>query len=129
MRSFVIVASTTNNPASRERERPEKTKLRSLTLPARRVGCIRNPSPMLRSLLTLLACASLAAAADKPNIVVILADDLGIGDLKSFNPDSKIPTPNLDKLAAAGMKFTDAHSASGVCTPTRYGLLTGRYPW
>lgn len=65
--------------------------------------------------------------ATQPNIVIILVDDLGQGDLKAFNPDSKIVTPNLDKLAEQGMAFHDAHSGSGVCTPTRYGLLTGRY--
>ena len=68
-------------------------------------------------------------AALKPNIVIILADDLGIGDLAVYNPDSKITTPNLDALAAAGLRMTDAHSPSSVCTPTRYGLLTGRYAW
>jgi arylsulfatase A len=67
--------------------------------------------------------------ARRPNVVVILADDLGYGDVKCFNPDGKIATPNIDKLAAAGMRFTDAHSASAVCSPTRYGLLTGRYCW
>lgn len=61
-----------------------------------------------------------------PNIVVILADDLGYGDVKCFNPASKIETPNLDKLAQEGIRFTDAHSSSTVCTPTRYSLLTGR---
>jgi arylsulfatase A-like enzyme len=70
-----------------------------------------------------------AEPARKPNIVVILADDLGYGDVKCFNPDGKIATPNIDKLAAAGMRFTDAHSASAVCSPTRYGILTGRYCW
>jgi arylsulfatase A-like enzyme len=64
-----------------------------------------------------------------PNIIVVLADDLGYGDLGSYNPGSKIPTPSLDALAAEGMRFTDAHSPSSVCTPTRYGLLTGRYAW
>lgn len=64
--------------------------------------------------------------AEKPNIVVILADDLGYGDVACFNPHSKIPTPNLDKLARQGMRFTDAHSPSTVCTPSRYSLLTGR---
>lgn len=73
--------------------------------------------------------ASLAAGDSKPNIVIILADDLGYGDTKPFNPDSKIPTPNFDRLAKDGMVFTDAHSPSAVCTPTRYGLLCGRYPW
>ena len=64
-----------------------------------------------------------------PNIVYILADDLGIGDVACFNPAGKIATPAIDRLAAAGMKFTDAHSGSAVCTPTRYGILTGRYSW
>ena len=65
----------------------------------------------------------------RPNIVYILADDLGIGDVGAFNAEGKIATPNLDRLAAEGMKFTDAHSGSAVCTPTRYGILTGRYAW
>ena len=65
----------------------------------------------------------------KPNIVFILADDMGYGDLACQNPDSKVPTPNLDKLAREGIRFTDAHSPSAVCTPTRYGVLTGRYCW
>ena len=64
-----------------------------------------------------------------PNIVFILADDLGYGDIGIYNPESKIPTPFLDRLAQEGKRFTDAHSGSGVCTPTRYGLLTGRYSW
>ena len=68
-------------------------------------------------------------AADRPNIVVILADDMGFGDVHTLNPDSRIPTPNLDQLAADGMTFTDAHTPSAVCTPTRYGLVTGRYCW
>ncbi len=67
--------------------------------------------------------------AASPNVVIILADDLGWGDLGCYNPGSKIPTPNLDRLAAEGILFTDAHSPSSVCTPTRYGLLTGRYAW
>ena len=64
-----------------------------------------------------------------PNIVIILADDLGYGDVAHLNPQSQIPTPNLDALAQAGMTFLDAHTPSAVCTPTRYGLLTGRYAW
>ncbi len=67
--------------------------------------------------------------ASRPNIVFILADDMGFGDVKCLNPDSKIPTPNMDRLASQGMTFTDAHSGSAICTPTRYGLLTGRYCW
>lgn len=64
-----------------------------------------------------------------PNIVVILADDFGVGDIQAHYPDNKIATPYLDKLVSEGMSFTDAHSPSAVCTPTRYGLLTGRYSW
>jgi arylsulfatase A len=65
----------------------------------------------------------------RPNIVFILADDLGYGDVQCLNPTGKIRTPNLDRLAAAGMIFTDAHASSSVCTPSRYSFLTGRYNW
>ncbi len=65
----------------------------------------------------------------KPNIVYILADDMGYGDMACNNPASGIPTPHLDRLAAQGMRFTDAHAASSVCTPSRYSILTGRYCW
>ncbi len=64
----------------------------------------------------------------EPNIVVILADDMGYGDPGAYNPSSKIPTPNIDRLAKQGMRFTDAHAAGTWCVPSRYGLLTGRYP-
>lgn len=64
-----------------------------------------------------------------PNIVIIYADDMGYGDLNCQNPNSKIPTPNLDKLASEGMRFTDAHSSSGICSPSRFALLTGTYHW
>ena len=64
-----------------------------------------------------------------PNIVFILADDMGYGDFHALNPEGKIPTPNMDRIARAGVVFTDAHSGSAVCTPTRYGILTGRYAW
>lgn len=64
-----------------------------------------------------------------PNIVFIMADDLGYGDLGCYNAESKIPTPHLDRFATQGMRFTDAHAPVAVCTPTRYGVLTGRYCW
>lgn len=64
-----------------------------------------------------------------PNIIYVLADDLGYGDIAIFNPDGKIKTPNLDAIAKQGMRFTDAHTSSAVCTPTRYGIITGRYNW
>jgi arylsulfatase A-like enzyme len=90
---------------------------------------------LCRSLLWILLApvAALHAAEaqrPKPNIVYILADDLGYGDVQCLNPQrGKIKTPHIDKLASQGMTFTDAHSGSSVCTPTRYGLLTGRYAW
>lgn len=80
-------------------------------------------------LLPLLPCQANelpAPPARHPNILFILADDLGYGDVGCYNPESKVPTPNLDRLAAQGMRFTDAHSPSTVCTPSRYSLLTGK---
>jgi arylsulfatase A-like enzyme len=71
-----------------------------------------------------------AASATKPNVLIILADDVGYGDVQCYNPQrGKIPTPNMDRLASQGMRFTDGHSSSGVCSPSRYALLTGRYHW
>ena len=81
----------------------------------------------LSVILFVLFCSLLRA--ENPNIIFLLADDLGYGDLSCYSADSKIPTPNLDRLAGEGMRFTDAHSPSGVCTPTRYSVLTGRYCW
>jgi arylsulfatase A len=69
------------------------------------------------------------ATARPPNIVLILADDLGYGDAGCNNPASKIPTPHIDRLAREGIRLTDAHAAAAICSPSRYGLLTGRYPW
>jgi len=63
----------------------------------------------------------------RPNIVFILADDLGYGDVGAYNPDGRIATPNLDQMAADGLRFTDAHSGGSTCVPSRYGLLTGRF--
>ncbi len=87
------------------------------------------------SLLAVLALApfasSIATAAQpaRPNIVILYADDMGYGDLGAQNPESKIPTPQLDRLAREGTRFTDAHSSSGICTPSRYAMLQGRYHW
>ncbi len=80
------------------------------------------------ALLGVLPLATLHAAElpAKPNIVFILADDLGYGDVGCYNPEAKVATPNLDRLAREGMRFTDAHAPSTVCTPSRYSLLTGR---
>jgi arylsulfatase A-like enzyme len=84
---------------------------------------------MLRLLAFLPCFAATLSAVERPrpNIVLILADDMGTGDLS--HAGGKAPTPHIDRLAAEGMRFTDAHSSSSVCTPTRYGLLTGRYNW
>jgi len=79
------------------------------------------------------SCRSLsggpARSKKKPNIVFIMADDMGYGDIQALNPESRIPTPHFNKLAKEGMIFTDAHSGAAVCTPTRYGVVTGRYSW
>ena len=92
-------------------------------------------SHFIGALVLLLALNSSTVAGDQPptganpNIVFILADDLGYGDPGCYNDRSKIPTPHIDRLAQEGVRFTDAHSPSSVCTPTRYGILTGRYAW
>ena len=85
--------------------------------------------PLLATLLLATSAALHAAEPAKPNIVFILFDDMGYGQPQSYNAQSALRTPNLDRLMLEGMRFTDAHSASAVCTPTRYGVLTGRYPW
>src|SRR5215471_7772331 len=72
--------------------------------------------------------AGVAAVPQKPNIVLIVADDLGFGDTGCYGA-KKIPTPNVDRLGAQGLRFTDAHATSATCTPSRYALLTGQYPW
>lgn len=67
--------------------------------------------------------------SQKPNILILYADDMGYGDVAAQNPDGKIPTPNIDQLISDGLTFTDGHSSSGVCTPSRYAMLTGRHHW
>ena len=95
---------------------------------------------MKKIIVLLLAAASIYACSstksekektiEKPNIVYIICDDLGYGDVQSLNPErGKIPTPQVDELASEAMVFTDAHAAASVCTPSRYGVLTGRYAW
>ncbi len=89
-----------------------------------------RPLLTIPALIGILCGQSLAADAKHPNVVVVLADDLGYGDVQCYNPQrGKIPTPNIGRLAAQGMRFTDGHSSSGVCSPSRYTLLTGRYHW
>jgi len=107
-----------------------------MNIPNSRItGLVRIFGPAASSIALLFntACSevdeSTLAASSLPNIVIILADDMGMGDVGANNAASKAPTPSLDTLAASGMRFSDAHSPSAVCTPTRYGLLTGRYAW
>jgi arylsulfatase A len=83
---------------------------------------------MFRLLILSLFCAT-SALADNPNVILIYVDDMGYGDASCLNPKSKFQTPNIDRLAKEGMSFTDGHSSDTVCTPSRYGLLTGRYSW
>jgi arylsulfatase A-like enzyme len=82
---------------------------------------------MIRTILATLLLAPVLFAAPKPNIVLILADDMGPGEPSHMG--GIVPTPALDRMASEGMRFTDAHTTSSVCTPTRYGILTGRYNW
>lgn len=96
-----------------------------------------GPATCGLALLHTIGCAGFAATGTSahtaptrhPNIVFILADDMGYGDPRCCNPESKVETPNLDRLAREGMRFTDAHAPGSVCVPSRYGLLTGRYPF
>jgi len=88
---------------------------------------MKFPSPT--AFLPLLLSLATIAPAAQPNIVILYADDMGYGDLGIQNPDSKIPTPHLDQLAREGMRFSDGHSSSGICTPSRYALLTGTHHW
>ena len=87
---------------------------------------VRTALLIVVALVTSMA-SSISLADTKPNVIVFLADDLGYADIQCYG--GRIPTPHIDRLAADGMKFTDAHSTSSVCTPTRYSLLTGRYNW
>lgn len=79
--------------------------------------------------LLMISGCDVQSESPPPNVVIILADDLGIGDVGVYNPDSRISTPAIDRLAQEGIRLTDAHSPSAVCSPTRYSLLTGRYAW
>ncbi len=104
--------------------RPEPRTLRSA------IAAISLPSFAALVISVAVAFAGDCLAADAPpNIIVILADDLGVGDVQCFFKDGKIQTPNLDRLATQGMRFTEAHSGSSICSPSRYGILTGRYAW
>lgn len=84
---------------------------------------------LLSLLLFILVNTTTATYAELPNIVIILVDDMGYGDAGCYNADSKIPTPHIDSLAAQGLRFTDAHAPGPLCHLSRYGLMTGVYPF
>ena len=90
---------------------------------------VRRLLPLLALTMIVLVQGLFASERILPNVIVILADDMGSGDVQALNPKSTIPTPNLDRLSKEGVTFRAAHSGSAVCTPTRYGLVTGRYCW
>lgn len=94
---------------------------------------VRKACPFLLCVVLMASCTAPPpdpeAAPARPNIVYLLADDLGYGDVSAYNPGGRVQTPHIDALAAEGMRFTDAHSPASVCTPARYALLTGRYGW
>ena len=94
--------------------------------------CCRQKEISMKDLLLILLCVSAtfgdAAGADKPNIVFILADDLGYMDVGAFNPKTFYETPHIDSLAKRGMKFTQGYAACCVCSPTRGSIMTGKYP-
>ena len=98
---------------------------RQFELPGRLVA----PALALATLLAAGCQSEVPQQGRMPNLIFLMADDMGYGDLGSYNDGSKIGTPHMDALAASGMRFTDAHSGSAVCTPTRYGVVTGRYAW
>ena len=105
-----------------------KEKMNSPTVPCKPTLCpmIKRTLSFLLSLVA-LTLTTQAAEPSHPNVIFVLADDLGIGDVSPTNPDCKIKTPHLQAMADEGITFFDAHSSSSVCTPTRYGVLTGRY--
>lgn len=100
---------------------------RKLRGPAMRHDSTLASLPLLAILL--LAARPASGEDPGPHVLLLFVDDMGWGDLRSFNPESRIPTPNLDRLAAEGVRFTDFHAPGSVCVPSRYGLLTGRYPF
>lgn len=90
-----------------------------------------DPSPfrLLLGVCVLCSVSWQLSGAEQPNVVLILVDDMGYGDPSCFNEESKIPTPHIDRLASEGMRFTDAHAPGPLCHQSRYGLMTGRYPF
>ncbi|TKG93733.1 arylsulfatase [Puteibacter caeruleilacunae] len=88
-----------------------------------------TPAILLGTINLFCSCNKTTQQPQRPNVVVIYADDMGYGDISCQNKDAKLKTPNIDKLASEGVRFTDAHSSSGICSPSRFALLTGQYHW
>ena len=130
--SISLPAETTDkslpSSASKLRTRPRRSRRRSDFMKLKLIVGLAALS-LVSTQLYAVPLPSSPAEAPQPNIVIILADDMGYGDPACNNPRSKIATPNIDRLAREGMKFTDAHAPGPLCHPSRYGLLTGRYPF
>ncbi|MGY8794766.1 MAG: sulfatase-like hydrolase/transferase, partial [Woeseiales bacterium] len=93
-------------------------------------ACGRRAKLAIPILIVLLSTLSLTARANEtPNILFILSDDIGWGDIRSYNPESKVALPAIEQLAAEGLKFTDAHTSASKCAPSRYSVITGNYQW
>jgi arylsulfatase A-like enzyme len=92
-------------------------------------GIISRRAAMAAMLAPTFLSRPAAPAPKKPNFLILLSDDIGWGDFQCYNPQGKVPTPNLDRMAATGMRFTDAHTPAALCAPTRYSIITGNYPW
>ncbi|MEM1108210.1 MAG: arylsulfatase [Planctomycetota bacterium] len=114
-------------PAPATSRPPTAAWLRAFTAAPIRAGRMRRLLPIALQVFSLLLV--LPSLSAQPNIVLIYADDMGYGDLAANHPVSKIPTPHLDRLASQGLRFTDGHSSSGICTPSRFALLTGQHHW
>ena len=93
--------------------------------------CVRNCSlAVMLAFQTPVPAAEPVKEMNRPNVIVVLADDLGYGDVRCYDPEhAQVATPNIDRLAEQGMRFTDAHASASLCSPSRYGLLTGRFSW
>lgn len=94
---------------------------------------VRNSIPIsvvIAPVVCLLLCSSQPAfGQDRPNVLFVLTDDVGLGDVKAYNPQSRVDTPTITQLASEGMRFTDAHTSAAKCAPSRYSIITGNYQW
>ncbi|MFT5289149.1 MAG: arylsulfatase A [Planctomycetota bacterium] len=128
--AWTLCSCLHSNGEARSTKPPSSMVIRALVRRVWRMRQSPNAAIVLMISAVALHLGSQLSASDEPNIVLIYADDLGYGDVSCYNPErGKIPTPHIDRLATEGMRFTDAHSSSGVCSPSRYTVMTGRYHW